>query len=211
MRLQKKRIAALLMTGAMLFSALPVNALAVENTGTGGLCEHHTEHTAECGYTGGVAETPCGHEHTDECYTLVTECLHEHRLDCYPEESGSANTATPSDIEEREPSACTHVCSEESGCITKTLDCQHEHDDACGYSPEEPGTPCTFVCETCNPADSEPAGPEQGPECSCETLCTEGNVNADCPVCGVDGAGLEQCTGAEKKETPVCNCSEKCT
>ena len=160
---------------------------------------------------GGVAETPCGHEHTDECYTLVTECVHEHRLDCYPEESVSANTATPSDTEEREPSACTHKCSEESGCVTKELDCQHEHDDACGYSPEEPGTPCTFVCEVCNPADGEPAEPEQGPECSCETLCTEGNINADCPVCGADGADLDQCTGAEKEEAPVCNCTEKCT
>ena len=211
MRLQKKRIAALLMTGAMLFSALPVNALAVENPGTGGLCEHHTEHTADCGYTEGTPGTPCGHEHTDECYTLVTECVHEHTEDCYPVESVSANTATPSSTEERKPSACTHVCSEESGCVTKELDCQHEHDDACGYSPEEPGTPCTFVCEVCNPADGEPAGPEQEPECSCETLCTEGNVNVDCPVCGADGADLDQCTGEEKKEAPVCNCTEKCT
>ena len=200
MRLQKKRIAALLMTGAMLFSTLPVNALAVANPGTGGLCEHHTEHTPECGYTEGTPEIPCGHEHTDECYTFVKECIHGHTEACYPEESVSANTATPSDTEEREPSACTHVCNEESGCVTKELDCQHEHDDACGYSPEEPGTPCTFVCEVCNPADSEPAEPEQEPECSCETLCTEGNVNADCPVCGTDGADLDQCAGNEQED-----------
>ena len=41
----KKRIAALLMAGAMVCSTLPVNVLAVESSdqNVGGLCEHHTE------------------------------------------------------------------------------------------------------------------------------------------------------------------------
>ena len=58
----KKRIAALLMAGAMVCSALPVNVLAVENSNqnVGGLCEHHTEHNADCGYTEGIEGTPCG-------------------------------------------------------------------------------------------------------------------------------------------------------
>ncbi|HJB47202.1 MAG TPA: InlB B-repeat-containing protein [Candidatus Mediterraneibacter surreyensis] len=46
------------------------------------------------------------------------------------------------------------MCSEESGCITEILDCKHEHDAACGYTPATQGTPCTFVCEICNPQDS---------------------------------------------------------
>ena len=54
---QKKRIATLLMAGAMLFSALPVNAWAVGQPD--GLCEHHPQHTAECGYTEGSEGTPC--------------------------------------------------------------------------------------------------------------------------------------------------------
>ena len=59
----KKRIAALLMAGAMVCSTLPVNVLAVENSNqnVGGLCEHHTEHNAECGYTEGIEGTPCGY------------------------------------------------------------------------------------------------------------------------------------------------------
>ena len=65
----------------------------------------------------------------------------------------SENTATPSEPEEVEPAACTHVCSEESGCITEVLDCKHEHDEACGYVPATEGTPCTFVCEICNAHD----------------------------------------------------------
>ena len=58
----KKRIAALLMAGAMVCSTLPVNVLAVESSdqNVGGLCEHHTEHNADCGYTEGIEGTPCG-------------------------------------------------------------------------------------------------------------------------------------------------------
>lgn len=31
---------------------------------------------------------------------------------------------------------------------------------------------------------------------SCTTLCTEGNINPDCPVCGAEGADLTACKGA---------------
>ena len=60
----KKRIAALLMAGAMVCSTLPVHVLAVENSNqnVGGLCEHHTEHNADCGYTEGSEGTPCTYE-----------------------------------------------------------------------------------------------------------------------------------------------------
>ena len=133
----KKRITALLIAGAMVCSTLPVNVLAVENSNQhiSGLCEHHTEHNADCGYSEGKPGTPCNHEHTDECYTLVTECVHEHTEDCYPAESVSDNTATPSDADKAEPTECTHECSQESGCIKEKLDCQHEHDSECGYTP----------------------------------------------------------------------------
>ena len=33
-------------------------------------------------------------------------------------------------------------------------------------------------------------------QCSCTTLCTEGNINPDCPVCGAGGADLTACKGA---------------
>lgn len=176
----KKRFLSLLLCGAMLFSLYPQTAAAegVQDSGAAvtadGLCEHHPQHTAECGYTEGSEGTPCNHEHTEDCYTLVTECVHEHGPECYPEENGepagtesvSGNTATPSEAEEAEPTECTHACSEESGCITKKLDCQHEHDETCGYAPATEGTPCTYVCEICNPQNSgetEGAGTEEGP------------------------------------------------
>lgn len=33
-------------------------------------------------------------------------------------------------------------------------------------------------------------------QCSCTTLCTEGNINPDCPVCSAEGADLTACKGA---------------
>ena len=61
------------------------------------LCEHHPEHTEDCGYTEGTEGAACEHEHTEDCYTLVKKCVHEHDESCYPvlEGSVSENTATP--------------------------------------------------------------------------------------------------------------------
>ena len=163
--LGKRRFLSVLLSLVLILGTIPITAMAerTESEGTG-LCEHHPQHTAECGYTEGSEGTPCNHEHTEDCYTLVTSCVHEHIDECYPAESVSAGTATPSQPEEAEPTECTHVCSEESGCITEILDCKHEHDEACGYTPATQGTPCTYVCEICNPQDSgetEGAGTEE--------------------------------------------------
>lgn len=200
-----KRIGAYVLSAALLFGSLPTAAWAAGPSDN--LCEHHPEHTAECGYTEGSEGTPCNHEHTEVCYTIVTECVHEHTADCYPAGGVSDNTATPSDA--AEPTECDHECSEESGCITKKLDCPHEHDDECGYSPAEPDTHCTFVCEICNSTDSgNPAEPGQEPQCSCETLCTGGNVNTDCPVCSLEDADLSQCKGTEAELAFPSNAAE---
>ena len=175
----KQKFLSLLLAASMVMTMTASPVFATEGDaqeanaftiGTNGLCEHHTEHTVDCGYTEGTPETPCTHEHTEDCYTLVTECVHEHGPECYPEESAetaeaesvSGNTATSSEPEEQEPSACTHVCSEESGCITEILDCKHEHDAACGYTPATQGTPCTFVCEICNPQIGRASCRERG-------------------------------------------------
>ena len=36
-------------------------------------------------------------------------------------------------------------------------------------------------------------GTEESSACTCETACTAENMNADCPVCGVEGADPENC------------------
>ena len=188
MKQKWKRPLALLLSVAMMFSmsGTPVYAADME-TGASAVCPHHV-HDETCGYSEG---TPCTHEHTDDCYTLVTQCVHEHTAECY------SDGILPAEGEEKAADACTHVCSEESGCITKELNCPHVHDETCGYSE---GSPCTFDpsdCELCNPTDSgEPEGPA---ECTCETLCTADSVNPDCPVCAQDIAACQGETPAPEK------------
>ena len=213
----RKRLTAALLCLCLLFTLLPATAFAEGEADSGlspvqsTLCKHHPQHDESCGYTEGTAEIPCSHKHTEDCYTFVTECVHEHTAECYPSESASESIATPSETEEAEPPECIHECSEESGCIIKTLDCKHEHDEACGYVPATEGTPCTFVCEICDAQDSgDPATPSdaQPEECTCETLCTGDNINSDCPVCSAEGADLADCKGVAPAE---CTCETLCT
>ncbi len=42
------------------------------------------------------------------------------------------------------------------------------------------------------------------PVCSCETACTEEGMNADCPICGAEGAAL----GACQKYVPAAEAAE---
>lgn len=52
------------------------------------------------------------HTHTQECYE--TNCVHVHEAACY------SDGKLPAEGEEKEADACTHVCSEESGCVVLT-------------------------------------------------------------------------------------------
>ena len=209
MKWKWKRPAAFLLAAAMIFTMPGVPAFAVEAGASAvhtGLCEHHPEHTEDCGYTEGTEGAACEHEHTENCYTLVKKCVHEHDESCYPVLEGSVpeNTATPSEAEEAQPTVCTHECSEESGCITKELSCPHErgeHDDSCGYIPATEGTPCGYTCEQCNSQDSGlvPGVSGNAPaECICETRCEQEAVNPDCPVCAAEDADLSACKGTEQ-------------
>lgn len=208
-----KRPAAFLLAAAMIFTMPGVPASAVEAGVSAvhtGLCKHHPEHTEDCGYTEGTEGAACKHEHTEDCYTLVKKCIHKHDESCYPvlEGSVSENTATSSEVEEAQPTECTHECSEESGCKTKKLSCLHErgeHDDSCGYIPATEGTPCGYICEQCNSQDSGLVPGESGNapvECICETHCEQEAVNPDCPVCSAEDADLSACKGTEQA-TPL--------
>ena len=213
-----KRPAAFLLAAAMIFTMPGVPASAVEAGVSAvhtGLCKHHPEHTEDCGYTEGTEGAACEHEHTEDCYTLVEKCIHKHDESCYPvlEGSVSENTATSSEVEEVQPTECTHKCSEESGCITKKLSCPHErgeHDDSCGYIPATEGTPCRYTCEQCNSQDSGlvPGVSGNAPvECICETRCEKEEVNSDCPVCSAEDADLSACKGTAEA---ACICEKLC-
>jgi len=77
----KRRVLSIITALALCLSMLPPLALAAEADGTG-LCPHHTEHTAECGYIAPTEGQPCTHEHTEECYTEAVSCTHAHDETC---------------------------------------------------------------------------------------------------------------------------------
>ena len=188
----RKRLTAFLLTAVMILTMpqMQIAAAEVESPADVGLCIHHTQHTEDCGYTEGEKETPCGHAHTEDCYAPMKQCVHEHGESCYPvaEDSASENTA------EREPHTCTHECSEESGCITEKLDCRHEHNADCGYSPATEGTPCTYECEACSGQEQINALPniEDSPRENAEEIAALLAVAAETTNKKPKGDGTEQ-------------------
>ena len=136
-----RRLLSLVLSVVMVLSLLPMPSFAAEGDG---LCEHHPAHTPECGYVAAVAGQPCTHVCGDDCLTLTTACTHVHEAACY------GDAVLPDEGEDKTADACAHICSEESGCVTKTPACVHTaHDEACGYVAAVEGQPCGYVCAAC--------------------------------------------------------------
>ena len=98
---------------------------------TEGLCEHHTEHTAECGYVEAVEGHRCEHVHTDGCYTNLRICGYEEE---------NMEPAPDSDTAHEHTQECYG------------LDCPHErgeHNEDCGYLEAMEGRSCGFICDEC--------------------------------------------------------------
>lgn len=159
MKISKWKLFGMLFSGCLLLSMSTSTVFAAQAPAAGGLCEHHTEHDADCGYTEAVSESACSHEHTKECYKTVEKCVHEHDADCYEqklvcevtEEGHEHDAGCYEDV-----LSCKHDCSEESGCITQELSCRHEHNDECGYQAAVEGMSCGYVCDECS-AEEEAA------------------------------------------------------
>ena len=139
MRNKLRRPLAFLLSAVMIvtMSGTPVHAVADRGQPETGLCEHHAAHTDDCGYTEETPGTPCGHEHTEDCYTEVTECVHEHTPECYPEEtedSVSDNEATPANAKEQEQIDLSR-CYELQGA----LDGANDPDLAEGHAAQQEG------------------------------------------------------------------------
>ena len=69
-----KRIRAVLLAAALVFTQLGATAYAAEPPADAGLCEHHPEHTAKCGYTEARPGHDCEHQHTPDCYVDEPIC-----------------------------------------------------------------------------------------------------------------------------------------
>lgn len=135
----KRRVLSFILILALCLNLCPVWVLAADAGTDNGLCPHHLAHTDECGYVSPTVEQGCAHTHDEDCYRTETACIHEHTAECDPQAGDEAD----------EPVSCAHTCTQDSGCVTQTLSCAHEHDDICGYAPGVPGAPCTVVCPLC--------------------------------------------------------------
>ena len=95
-----KRSLALLLSVCLIGTMIPVTARAESGNTNTGLCEHHTEHTAECGYVAPVEGHACEHVHDDSCgYQEASECTHVHDEECgYVEGSVGSPCAYVCDI-----------------------------------------------------------------------------------------------------------------
>lgn len=137
MRKRAKRIYGILLSMSMLLTLLSVPVWAAEPVETG--CEQIQEQglaqeQKQIQEQGQTQEQMQIHEHTQGCYTLTENCVHEHTAECYPQTTGTG-TVSGNNITktvEAQPTECAHVCSEESGCITKEWNC--------GYNTENNGT-----------------------------------------------------------------------
>lgn len=135
----RKRFLSIILTACLVMGVMPTAAFASENEqtdniiiGTSSLCEHHPEHTTECGYEEAFEGHECMHEHDESCgYEEAVECSHEHTEECG--ENGES---------------CTHEHDDECG-YAEAQACTHEHDDECGYVEAFEGSPCTFTCNIC--------------------------------------------------------------
>lgn len=143
----RKRIISLAMVWVLCLMLLPTSAFAAEDSGaaigTGGLCAHHTEHNDTCGYVEGSAESPCTHEHSEDCYTKVTSCTHEHTSDCYPASDSSIpdDEATSSDDE----SVGDTTPSDDESVENTTSSDDESVGDTTSSEAAEP-TECSHVC-----------------------------------------------------------------
>lgn len=121
----------------------------------GSPCTH--EHNENCGYTPVVEGIPCSHEHTDDCYTVEVNCVVEADKQASENQSEEELAQIPTPLPNFDDD---HVCTEENGCVVKVLNCQHTHDESCGYVKAAEGTPCNHVHdETCGFAASVEAQP----------------------------------------------------
>lgn len=99
-----KRWLAMVLCLCMIFPSAGTSVSAAEEPAyTSGLCEHHTEHTSECGYVEAVEGQPCTYTHDANCgYKADTDgspCTHVHDDSC-------------GYIEAVEGQPCTFVCEE---------------------------------------------------------------------------------------------------
>lgn len=84
---------ALFLSVCLIVTSVPITARAENQGAADGLCPHHIEHTAECGYVPSAAGSECAHIHDENCgYAEARPCLHGHTPECGEGGSECAHT-----------------------------------------------------------------------------------------------------------------------
>lgn len=137
-------------------------------------------------------------------FSLCLSCFTRYPVTVYAQENPCVHhpehTAECGYVQGVPGSTCTHVCSEESGCLKVAY--VHEHDETCGHT-EGDEESCTHVCseesgcitkecthehdESCGYAEEIPGHPCEFVcdlcDCTCTSRCAGGAGNPTCPVC----------------------------
>lgn len=158
----KKWISALLCL-CMLVQNFPMVAFAAEDN----LCEHHPEHTAECGYAAAVTGADCTHVCGDGSCSYAAAV----------EEVPCACTETDENGAPVHTEGCGYVAPAEG------IACDHSHDSAvCSYVQAVEGQSCTYHCEDClnheeddEEEEQDPPAPSSGAAEPAGPLCGHGN------------------------------------
>jgi len=176
-----KRLMSALLALGMVLSWLPAHALTARAAQTG--CEHHPEHTPDCGYRAASQGAPCKYDALCD-----RGCVGDHPRDC------AYTLALETDL-------CDRDCADTDGdglvdhaetCAFALSGGRHTHDGTCGYAPADPGAPCAFRCPQCAALTAEAL-----PEDPLETT-TEATVPA------ATAATVPETTAATvPEETPV--------
>lgn len=154
--MKMKRLKALAMAALMVVSITTssIPAYAEPVASDEGLCPHHTEHDASCGYQTAVEGVDCTHVHDESCGYAEAQAEVPCDKNC---------TDTDNDGEINHAEGCVYQPA------VAASPCNHSHDDNCKYVEATPGSPCTFVCNLC--------------ECTCTSLCDTSTGDTTCPVC----------------------------
>ena len=149
------------------------NYVFAEGAADTGLCKHHPEHTAECGYQEAAEAKPCQHKHDESCGYI--EAVPE-----IPCDKGCTDTDGDGVINHAED------CAYMSGIEGQT--CQHIHNEACGYAEAVEGQPCKYAADGCPKCNMRRSDVQNGSQDIAEYI-----VN-------IDGMFLEKLTNSDGSE-----------
>lgn len=134
MKKQRNKTSILMLALTLICALFMFNMVIADDT-----CPYHLEHTEECGYVEAVEGSECTHECDESCLSRELICnkeVHEHTEECY-DEIGELIC----NLEEH-----SHVVE----CYEQKNNCQHQHNEECGYKEAVEGHECTHLCSHCD-------------------------------------------------------------